>query len=284
MGAVAVPGPKDLDPSSSPRALLGAELRHARERAGLSQEDLGQRLFVSGSFVGQLESAVRRLQPEIARLIDVALETGDFFSRNCKAVAKSKYPEHFAQAAEAEAVASRIREYAPMLIPGLLQTGAYARAVCIAHQPTAPDEAIDTLVSARLERARLLDDPTKPLLRVVLDEAALRRVTGSPAVMVEALRHVAALVHRRRVIAQVLPFRAGAHTLMGGAIKLMGFDDAPPLVYFEGPGTGRLEDDPATVTRYELAYDLLGATALSPHESLALIESVAEDYAHEDQP
>lgn len=102
--------------------------------------------------------------------------------------------------------------------------------------------------------------------------------------MVEALRHVAALVHRRRVIAQVLPFRAGAHTSMGGAIKLMGFDDAPPLVYFEGPGTGRLEDDPATVTRYELAYDLLGATALSPHESLALIESVAEDYAHEDQP
>ncbi|EMF51165.1 MULTISPECIES: helix-turn-helix transcriptional regulator [Streptomyces] len=279
-----MPGPKDLDPSSSPRALLGAELRHARERAGLSQEDLGQRLFVSGSFVGQLESAVRRLQPEIARLIDVALETGDFFLRNCQATAKSKYPEHFAQAAEAEAVASRIREYAPMLIPGLLQNGAYARAVCIAHQPTAPDGAIDKLVSARLERAGLLDDPTKPLLRVVLDEAALRRVTGSPAVMVEALRHVAALVHRRRIIAQVLPFRAGAHTLMGGAIKLMGFDDAPPLVYFEGPGTGRLEDDPATVTRYELAYDLLGATALSPHESLALIESVAEDYAHEDQP
>ncbi|MDX3584412.1 helix-turn-helix transcriptional regulator [Streptomyces europaeiscabiei] len=279
-----MPGPKDLDPSSSPRALLGAELRHARERAGLSQEDLGQRLFVSGSFVGQLESAVRRLQPEIARLIDVALETGDFFLRNCQAAAKSKYPEHFAQAAEAEAVATRIREYAPMLIPGLLQTRAYAQAVCIAHQPTAPDEAIDKLVSARLERAKLLDDPTKPLLRVVLDEAALRRVTGSPTVMVEALRHVAALVHRRRVIAQVLPFRAGAHTLMGGAIKLMGFDDAPPLVYFEGPGTGRLEDDPATVTRYELAYDLLGATALSPHESLALIESVAEDYAHEDQP
>lgn len=61
----------------------------------------------------------------------------------------------------------------------------------------------------------------------------MRRVTGSPAVMAEALRHVAGLVHRRRVIAQVAPFRAGAHTLMGGAIKLMTFDDAPPLVYVE---------------------------------------------------
>ncbi|MFF7842792.1 helix-turn-helix domain-containing protein [Streptomyces ossamyceticus] len=279
-----MPGPRDLDPSSSPRALLGAELRHAREKVDLSQEDLGQQLFVSGSFVSQLEAGMRRMQPDLARLIDIALDTDDFFSRNCKAAAKSKYPEHFAEAAEAEAVATRIREYAPMLIPGLLQTRAYAQAVCIAHQPTAPDKEIDKLVSARLERAKLLDDPTKPLLRVVLDEAALRRVTGSPAVMVEALRRVAGLVHRRRVIAQVLPFNAGAHTLMGGALKLMAFDDAPPLVYFEGPGTGRLEDDPATVTRYELAYDLLGATALSPHESLALIESVAEDYAHEDQP
>ncbi|WNZ10601.1 helix-turn-helix transcriptional regulator [Streptomyces sp. 11x1] len=279
-----MPGPRDLDPSSSPRALLGAELRHAREKAGLSQEELGQQLFVSGSFVSQLEAGMRRMQPDLARLTDLALGTDDFFSRNCGATAKSKYPEHFAEAAEAEAVATRIREYAPMLIPGLLQTRAYAEALFIGHQPTAPDDEIDKLVLARLERAKLLGHPTKPLLRVVLDEAALRRRTGNRAVMAEALHHVAALVNRRRVIAQVIPFNAGAHTLMGGALKLMTFDDAPPLVYFEGPGTGRLEDDPATVARYELAYDLLGATALSPHESLALIESVAEDCAHEDQP
>jgi hypothetical protein len=67
-------------------------------------------------------------------------------------------------------------------------------------------------------------------------------------------------------------------------VKLIAFDDAPRLVYFEGPGTGRLEDDPATVTRYELAYELLAASALAPRESLALIESVAEDYCHGDQP
>lgn len=277
-------GPKDLDPSSSPRALLGAELRHAREKAGLSQEELGGRLFVSGSFIGQLEAGTRRMQPDYARMLDEVLGMADFFTRNCKAAAKSRYPEHFAEAAEAEAVATAIREYAPTLIPGLLQTPAYARAVCLAHQPTAPDEEIDRLVAARMERAELLSDPTKPLLWVVLDEAALRRMTGGPAVMAEALGHIVGMVRRRRVIVQVLPFAQGAHTLMGGAVKLMSFDDAPPLTYFEGPGTGRLDDDPATVARYELAYDLLGAAALSPQESLALIESVSEDYGHEDQP
>jgi transcriptional regulator with XRE-family HTH domain len=278
-----MPGPKDLDPSSSPRALLGAELRHAREKAGLSQEELGGRLFVSGSYIGQLEAGTRRMQPEYARMLDEVLGV-DFFLRNCRAAAKSKYPEHFAEAAEAEARTVAIREYAPMLIPGLLQTPGYAEAVFIAHQPTAPAGEIDGLVEARMERTKLLDNPTKPSLWVVLDEAALRRTTGGPEVMAEALGHVATMARQRRVIVQVLPFAGGAHTLMGGAVKLMAFDDAPRLVYFEGPGTGRLEDDPATVTRYELAYELLAASALAPRESLALIESVAEDYCHGDQP
>ncbi|MCZ0988545.1 helix-turn-helix domain-containing protein [Streptomyces diastatochromogenes] len=275
-------GPKDLDPSSSPRALLGAELRHAREKAGLSQEELGQRLFVSGSFIGQLEAGTRRMQVEYARMLDEVLGTEDFFQRNCAAVAKSKYPEHFAEAAEAEAVTTAIRQYAPLLIPGLLQTSAYARAVCRAYQPTAPEEDIDKLVTARIERARILDNPTEPLLWAVIDEAALRRVTGGPKVMAEALRHIADLSRRGRAIVQVLPFGAGAHAAMQGAIKLMDFEDAPPLVYFEGVGTGRLEDDPAITRHQRFTYELLTACALSPQNSLVLIETMAQDYAHED--
>ncbi|MET9445847.1 helix-turn-helix domain-containing protein [Streptomyces cinerochromogenes] len=279
-----MPGPKDLDPSSSPRALLGAELRHAREKAGLSQEELGQRLFVSGSFIGQLEAGTRRMQPEMARMVDEVLGTGDFFTRNCTAAARSKYPEHFAEAAEAEAQAMAIRQYAPLLIPGLLQTPAYARAVCRAYQPTAPESEIDKLVTARIERAQVLDHPTDPLLWSVVDEAALRRVTGGPEVMAEALRHIAVLARRRRAIVQVLPFGAGAHAAMEGSIKLMDFEDAPPLVYFEGVGTGRLEDDPAIVKHQRFTYELLTACALSPEKSLALIETMAQDYAHEDHP
>jgi len=279
-----VAGHKDLDPSSSPRALLGAELRHAREKAGLSQDELGQRLFVSGSFIGQLEAGTRRMLPEYARMLDVELGTGDFFARNCGAAAKSKYPEHFAEAAEAEATATEIREYAPLLIPGLLQTAAYARAVCRAYQPTAPDEAIEELVTARIERTHILDDPTQPLLWAIVDEAALHRVTGGPEVMAAVLSRIVGLIRRSRVIVQVMPFKAGAHPAMEGSIKLMDFDDAPPLVYFEGVGTGRLEDDPTTVRQHRRTYEFLAACALSPENSLALIEAMAQDYAHEEQP
>jgi transcriptional regulator with XRE-family HTH domain len=276
-------GPKDLDPSSSPRAMMGAELRHAREKSGLSQDDLGQPLFVSGSFIGQLEAGTRRMHLEYARQIDDILGTNGFFERNCRALAKSKYPDHFAEAAEAEAIATAIRQYAAALIPGLLQTDAYARAVFRAYRPTATEDVIDELVTARLERAHLLDDPTKPLLWVVLDEAVLRREVGGAAVMAEALRHVAALVQQHRIIVQALPFGAGAHASMTGSLKLLEFEDAPPLSFVEGPDMGKLLDDPATVTRHTLTFNLLQAAALSPQESLALIESVAQDYEHGEQ-
>jgi len=278
-----MPGPKDLDPSSSPRALLGAELRHAREKTGLSQEELGLRLFVSGSFIGQLEAGTRRMQPEYARMLDEALETDGFFERNCGAAAKSKYEEHFAEVAEAEEQATVIREYSPLLIPGLLQTPAYARAVNRAYDPTAPEETIEEWTEGRMERTRLLNHPTKPVLWTVLDEASLRREVGGRAVMAEHLRHIADLARRRRVIVQVLPFSAGAHAAMKGALKLMEFEDAPPLVYCEGVGTGRLEDDPATVAQQRFRFDLLVASAFSGEKSLALMEALAQDYAHEEQ-
>lgn len=278
-----LPGPKDLDPSTSPRALLGAELRHARENAGLSRRELGEPLFVSPSFIDQLESGTRRMQPDVARRIDEILGTNGFFERNCIAANKSKHPEHFAEAAEAEAVATTIREYAPLLIPGLLQTEAYARAVFRAYRPTATEAVIDELVEARLERARLLDDPATPMVWTVLDEAVLRRRVGNAAVMAEALGHIGALARRNRAIVQVMPFSAGAHASLNGALRLMSFVDAPPLAYLEVMSMGHLEDDPSTVARYTLAYDLVVAGALSPGDSLSLVESVAEEYSHEDQ-
>ncbi len=272
---------KNLDPSSSPRALLGAELRVARERAGKSQAELGEPLFVSGSFIGQLEAGTRRMHIEFARQIDEILDTNGFFARNCGALAKSKYPNHFAEAAEAEAEAKTIREYAPLALPGMLQPEAYARAVFIAYQPTATEEVITELVTNRLDRAKLLSDPTTPLLWCVLDEAVLRRIVGSRAVMAEALHHISTLIRARRIFVQVLPFSAGAHSSMGGTLKLMTFEAAPPLAYVQGNAMGVLLDDPATVTRHTLTYDLLTASALSPTDSLAVIESAAEEYEHD---
>ncbi|MEU9401591.1 helix-turn-helix transcriptional regulator [Streptomyces sp. SID4985] len=279
-----MPGPRDLDPSSSPRAMIGAELRHARERKGLSQSELGELLFVSGSYIGQLEAGTRRMQPEYARILDEVLDMGDFFTRNCAATAKSKHPEHFAEAAEAEAHAIAIRQYTPLLIPGLLQTPAYARAVFRAYRPTESERRLDELVAMRMARTLLLDDPTNLLFWVVIDEAALRRVTGGRAVMAEAARRVADVAREHRAIVQVLPFDAGAHVAMEGSIKLMDFEAAPPVLYFEGVGTGQLEDDPSTVMHHRRTFELLAATALSPANSLALLDAIAQDYAHEEHP
>ncbi|MFE9852134.1 Scr1 family TA system antitoxin-like transcriptional regulator [Streptomyces sp. NPDC005576] len=276
-----MPGPKKLDPSSSPRAFLGAELRYRREQAGLTQEELGAPLFVSGSSIGQLEAGTRRMQLDQAQRLDEILTTDGFFARNCAALRKSKYPDHFAEAAEAEAVATQIREYSAQLIPGLVQTAAYARAVFLAYQPTATEEAIAALVAARLERVELLARPTRPLVWLVLDEAVIRRDTGGAAVMSESLSHLGTLARQRRVIVQVLPFSAGSHAAMDGSLKLMSFDDAPPLAYLDGLGTGQLLDDPAAVRAYELTYDLLVASALSPEASSAFIESAAKDFSRE---
>ncbi|MFF3406611.1 helix-turn-helix domain-containing protein [Streptomyces sp. NPDC002742] len=278
-----MPGSKDLDPSSSPRAMIGAELRHARENAGFSQAELGEPLFVSGSFIGQLESGTRRLQLEYAVQIDEILGTKGFFARNCRALARSKYPDHFAEAAEAEAIATAIKHYLPLLIPGLLQTPAYAADLFRIYRPTVPDTEIEELVATRMERARLLDNPTTPLLWVILDEAALRRPVGGAATMAEALRHLADLAHRRRIIMQVLTFDAGTHAAMGGSLKLMEFMDAPPLCFIEGVDMGKLVDDPATVARHTLTFNLIQAAALAPRASLSLVESMAHDYEHGEQ-
>ncbi|MGW1181525.1 helix-turn-helix domain-containing protein [Streptomyces drozdowiczii] len=275
--------PRKLDPSSSPRALLGAELRHRRERAGLSQSELGEPFFLSGSFIGQLESGVRRMQMDQAIQFDKALSADGFFVRNCAALGKSKYPEHFAEALEAETRATKIKQYAPQLIPGLLQTEAYARAVFRAYQPTAVDSVIEELVVARLDRTQLLADPTQPMLWFVLDEAVLRRAVGGPQVMATALRHIDKLMTQHRIITQVLPLSSGAHAALAGPLKLMSFADEPPLAYVDGMGIGHLQDDPGTVRQCELTYDLVVASALSPAASLALIQSVAEDYDHEAQ-
>ncbi|MGY0492636.1 helix-turn-helix domain-containing protein [Streptomyces sp. WG-D5] len=275
-------GPKDLDPSSR-RVMIGEELRHARERADLTQQSLGELLFVSGSYVGQMEAGTRRVLPDMAQRLDDELGTGGFFARNCVKANRSRFPDHFAEAAEAEAIATAIRQYAALLIPGLLQTRSYAEAVFRAYQPTAPDKRIEALITDRLARARLLDDPTTPLLWTVLDEAALRRGVGGPQVMAEALHHVANLARRHRVLVQVVPFSAGGHASLHGPVKLMEFDNAPPLSFVDGPETGQLTDDPATVARHSFTFNLLQAAALCPRDSLALIESVAQDYAHEEQ-
>ncbi|MEU5544794.1 helix-turn-helix transcriptional regulator [Streptomyces sioyaensis] len=257
----------------------GAELKRRRKDAGLTQEALGGMVFVSGCYIGQFEQAIRKPQLDVAIRIDEVLQTDGFFERMWrKLIDDQRYADYFAAAAELERLATRICDCEPMIVPGLLQTATYSKALMLAGNPYAADEYIEDKVRARLERAIILKDGARPRYWAVLHEAVLRVAVGGPTIMAEQLEHIARLARDRKILVQVLPFAAGAYPLMGKMLTLMEFDDAPPTVYTEGVYSGNLLDNPAVVKRVQEDYDLLRAAALSPEASLSLIESAAEDY------
>ncbi|WP_406353676.1 helix-turn-helix transcriptional regulator [Streptomyces sp. NBC_01635] len=258
---------------------FGTELRRRREESGFTQVELGARVFVSGGYIGQFEQAIRKPQLDVAQRIDETLQTDGIFERLCrKLIDDRRYADYFAKAAELETLATKICEFAPALIPGLLQTPAYARAVTLAMTPFAPEESVDEKVSGRIERGRLLKDATRPVYWAILHENVLRIPVGGAAVMAEQLGQVAGLARERSVLVQVLPYTAGAYPVMTGDLRLMEFDDAPATAYTEAVYSGNLLDDPAVVQRAQSAYDLLRADALSPELSLDLIHSAAEGF------
>ncbi|MFF9568059.1 Scr1 family TA system antitoxin-like transcriptional regulator [Streptomyces sp. NPDC014685] len=266
------------------RVLYGKELRSRREVAGLTQEQLSQRAFLSRTHLAHMEAGRRLPSPEDAERLDQVLEVGGFFVRFLPVLEEAPgVAEHFEAAAEFEKQATVLRLYAPKLIPGLLQTEAYAREVLSSGFPPKSDEERDRLLVTRLKRARILDNFESPVVWVLMDEEVLRRPIGGPALMAEQLRHVMELGERRRVRVHVLPFSAGYHALLEGLVSLMWFEDLPPVAYTEGLKSGRVWENPSAVRDCQVAYDHALGDALSHRESLALIRSVAEEYEHEAQ-
>lgn len=258
---------------------FGSELKRRRENAGMTQVELGSRVFVSGGYIGQFEQAIRKPQLDVAQRIDEVLQTDGFFERTWRQLINDKrYADYFAAVVELERLATKICEFAPTVVPGLLQTAAYAQAVTLAANPFVTDGYVEEKVTARLERADILKDATRPEYWAILHENVLRTPVGGLEAMAEQLEHIAQLMRERTVWVTVLPYAAGAHASMGGSLKLMEFEDAPPVAYTETEYSGTLIDDPAMVKRTQRTYDLLRGTALSPSASLALIESAAEDF------
>ena len=264
---------------------FGTELKRQRERAGLTQEQLGAAVFCSGSYIGQFETALRKPQFDLAQRIDAALKTDGIFARMCHQLVLRQDPiqsgpfaEYFISVAELEPLAVTLAEYSVLLVPGLLQTADYARAVFQAAQPFWNSTRVEPMVETRIDRAKIFDDPTTPPLWVIIEETVLQRCVGGPYVMAAQFRHIEAAVERSKALVQVMPCSSGAHALMEGSLKLMTFRDAPPLAYIEGPHGGQMLDDPDVVARCMASFDLARATALSPTESLNLLRTVAEEY------
>ncbi len=281
-----MPPRKDLDAAASVPAFYGAELRWKREQAGFTLQALTEGIFYSVAYLSQIELGDRRMPLDLAQHADRVLETDGFFERRCEDARKARrggHAEYFADVVEQEKRAQTIEEWAPSVIPGLLQTDAYARAVVLATHPLEQPEDVDAKVFARLERASVFAEPTTPEYWVVLNEQLLRQPITSRPIMAEQCAHIAALARRGRIITQVLPLNVGAHPCMLGTVKVMTFADAPPIAYTEGLHTGQLIDEPGLVSQYRKSYDLLRAAASSPMASLAMIEAAAEDYRNDHQ-
>ncbi|MEU6765939.1 helix-turn-helix transcriptional regulator [Streptomyces sp. NPDC046853] len=270
-------------PAAAPtaRQRYGERLKMLREQAGLTQAELGLRCVLSPSMIAHIEAGRRAPQLKDAKLFDQVLSADGFFVSYLPTLVIVAVAEHFESALEAEQQALAISEYAVSLVPGLLQTQDYARAVYRAQEPNYIPEEVDKRVVNRLKRADILKDPQAPTLWFILNENVIKAEVGGRAVMAEQLRHIVALARSGRVRVQIVPHSEGAHATMNSMVSLMRFADAPPLAYVEGLYTGNLIDDPAMVQKCQDAYDLARAAALAPGASLDLIESVAEEYTHE---
>lgn len=272
---------KDIDGSASVPAFYGKELRWRREAAGLTLQQAVEGSFYGASYLSEIERAQRRMPEDLARHVDQVLNTDGFFARRCEDVRNAKrgaHAEYFAPVAEAERRALTIEEWSNALIPGLLQTEAYARAIIHSTHPLDLPEEVDAKVSARMQRASLFEDPKRPEYWTILHECLVRQPLLPPGEMAVQLESIAALAQRRRIVPQVLLWSSPIQPFLGLPLMVMEFEDEPPLAYTEGPYHGQVVDDPALVKRYRAAYHQLRAAALPPEASLAMIEQAAEEY------
>ncbi|MGH3319666.1 MAG: helix-turn-helix domain-containing protein [Streptosporangiaceae bacterium] len=273
-----MPAARALDPGASPSAFFGAELRHYRTRAGLSQEQLGERINYSGALVGAVETADRRPQLDFARRCDEALGTDGALTRLMVTVSREAFPGWFRPWLEVEQEATCLRGFEPLLVHGWFQTGDYAREVLRAGQPGASDEQVDEMVTARLERQEAIlarDDP--PMIYAVLDEGALHRPVGNPKVMAGQLGHLADAAQSPRVTLQVVPFAVGAHAGSGPLI-LATLRDAPDVAYLDTVVEGYLVDDPKIVATVSGLWEALRGDALPQQASVEATEKAARQW------
>ncbi|MGW5649772.1 helix-turn-helix domain-containing protein [Streptomyces humi] len=261
------------------REKYGEELRLRRVAAGHTQEGLGELVVCSPTLISHFEAGRRLPKSDDARRIDPALKTDGFFERWLEDL-ESKYTDHFAAVAELEQQAALIHQFALSLVPGVLQTDDYARALFCSYRPNYTPEELDEFVVIRTKRRRILDGPSQPVVWTLLDEAVIRRRVGGPQAMAEQLHRIADMAEAGRVRLHVLPYGVGAHALMQSLLTLMTFEDSAPVAYVEGFLTGNLMDDPALVSACQTAYALALSDALSHQESQALVRAAAEEHLH----
>lgn len=271
------------------RRRLAAELRRLREEAGLTIEQVAEALEFSESKVSRLETAHVTATPrdvrDLLELYGVAGSQRDELLQMAREAREKgwwfKYRDHHADQASyvgLEVGADSIRIYKALVVPGLLQTPEYAKAVIRALYPSYSPEELGRRIELRMARQPILAETNPPSLWAIVDEAALHRMIGGPEVMRQQLHHLVAQARLPNVTLQVLPYAAGAHAALDGAFDILGFDEPSDhdVVHIETFTSQFYLERPEEVRWYSLIFDLLRASALAPDDSAAFIAQAAD--------
>lgn len=257
------------------RELFVEELRRARAAAKLTQAGLAARIGFSESLVSLVETDRRSPSRDFAIRCDEALGTGGLLARILAVSQHENALPWFRPWVAVEETATSIRWYEPMVVPGLLQTEAYARAV-LACDGMLTSEEVDGQVAARMARRAVLDRPQPPHLTVVVDEFVLRRPVGGPQVMAEQAQHLLDLCATHpRVRVQVVPAAIGAYAGVGGGLVLATQPEGNDVGYLDTQLRGAVVERPADIERLRVRWEAIRSEALPIGRSLDMIKGVA---------
>lgn len=269
------------------RRRLGAELKRCREAAGLTQENVSRHFEWHAAKVTRIETARVAVTPRDVKDLLTLYGVGDDEYREALVelarLSRQRTwwtdyrdimrPGNFVGL---EAGASTMRCWEPVVVPGLLQTEAYMRALMRAGRSSDPDQQIGRRIALRLTRQARLTGSRPLTLHAVVDEGAVRRVVGGETVMQAQLRHLIEVAQLPNVTLQIMPFSAGEHTFLGGSAALLEFSETTHLdvVYLEGLAGDYYEEQPSEVARYREEFERLSARALDHRMSIKMIESL----------
>jgi hypothetical protein len=270
------------------RRRLGAELKRCREAAGLTQETVSRHFEWNTAKLTRIETArVAVTARDVRDLLSLYGRHDDEYREAMVELARlSKERSWWTDYKDVmrpgnfvglEAGAAAMRVFEPTVIPGLLQTEAYIRAL-MRSGSDAPQAVTDRRVALRLHRQSRLNG-TNPLeLRAIIDESVLRRRIGDGNVMREQLQHLVDTAQSPNVTIQILPLDFGEHLFLGGPAALLEFRETTHLdvVYLEGLAGDYYEEQPSEVARYREEFDRLGGGALDHRMSLKMIESLLQ--------
>lgn len=268
---------------------LGKRLRELRNQHELTVEDVAEKLLCSATKISRLETSARRPSLRDVRDLCVLYGVDEATTTDLLALARgarepgwwTKYEDlKLDPLIGLEQDATAITCFSMYYIPALLQTPDYARAIISAIAPKIDAQILEQRVEARMRRQQLLDGPSRPRYRVLLDEALLHRRVGGAELMAAQLDKLLEAARLNKVTIQIIPFDAGAHAAADGYFILLEFEDPnlQPIIFLEGlTGIGYLERRDE-IARYREAIEYLRDSALSPRDSQALMARRLESY------